>query len=95
MFFNVAEGGRPTFFELVAADRLVPSLRSALAYSLGVLAERRPSLLRVLEYEDEAFALFMLLVEAHSFAQGSGSLAESLYGRDTRSCERFLYQIFP
>ena len=81
MQFQVDAGAsRPTFFELVAADRLVPSLRAALAYSLGVLAARRPGLTRVLDFEDEAFAVFMLLVEAHSFAMGNGSMAEGLYG---------------
>ena len=77
-----SEGGddRPTFFELVAADKLVPSLRAALLYSVGVLVSRRPSLARLLDHEDEAFALFMLLVEWHSFATSDGSLAEGLYG---------------
>jgi len=77
-----SEGGddRPTFFELVAADKLVPSLRAALVYSVGVLVSRRPSLARLLDHEDEAFALFMLLVEWHSFATSDGSLAEGLYG---------------
>jgi peroxin-12 len=81
MQFQVDAGdARPTFFELVAADRLVPSLRAALVYSLGVLVQRRPSLARVLDFEDEAFALFMLLAEAHSFATSDGSVAEGLYG---------------
>jgi len=31
-----AAGGRPTFFEMVAAERLMPSLKSAAAYSLSV-----------------------------------------------------------
>ena len=77
-----SEGGddRPTFFELIAADKLVPSLRAALVYSVGVLVSRRPSLARLLDHEDEAFALFMLLVEWHSFATSDGSLAEGLYG---------------
>lgn len=76
------EGGddRPTFFELVAADKLVPSLRAALVYSVGVLVTRRPSLARLLDHEDEAFALFMALVEWHSFATSDGSMAEGLYG---------------
>jgi len=79
---SASEGGddRPTFFELVAADKLVPSLRAALVYSVGVLVSRRPSLARLLDHEDEAFAVFMLLVEWHSFATSDGSMAEGLYG---------------
>lgn len=30
------QGVRPTFFELIAADRLMPSLKSAAIYSLSV-----------------------------------------------------------
>ena len=81
MQFQVDAGdSRPTFFELVATDRLVPSLRAALVYSLRTLAERRPGVTRILDHEAEAFALLMLLVEAHSFATSDGSLAEGLYG---------------
>ena len=80
MQFQVDAGdARPTFFELVAADRLVLSPRRS-GVLLGVLVQRRPSLARVLDFEDEAFALFMLLAEAHSFATSDGSVAEGLYG---------------
>ena len=73
MQFQVDAGdSRPTFFELIAADRLVPSLRAALVYSLGVLAARRPGLTRILDHEAEAFAALMLLVETHSFATSDG-----------------------
>ena len=66
-----SEGGddRPTFFELIAADKLVPTLRAALVYSVGVLVSRRPSLARLLDHEDEAFALFMLLVPTGTASQ--------------------------
>ena len=48
MQFQVDAGdSRPTFFELVATDRLVPSLRAALVYSLRTLAERRPGVTRI------------------------------------------------
>ena len=71
---------RPTFFELVAADRLVSSLRSALVYSMRVLVSRRPSSSWILDREDECFAAFMTLVETHAFATSNGSMAEGLYG---------------
>lgn len=32
------DGSRPTFFELVAAERLMPSLKAATVYSLSVYA---------------------------------------------------------
>jgi len=37
-FFHLGEGGSttPTFFETYAADKLVPSLKAAVTYSLSV-----------------------------------------------------------
>ena len=43
-FLTVGGDGsqRPTFFELIAADRLMPSLKAAIVFSLSVrLAHRR------------------------------------------------------
>lgn len=74
------EGSRPTFFEMAAAQQLPASLRAALLYSLGVLAQRRPILHKVLDHSDEAFGLLMLVLEAHSLRTTDASFAESLYG---------------
>ncbi|GAB2277645.1 ubiquitin-protein ligase peroxin 12 [Dionaea muscipula] len=81
MLFQVGgQGTRPTFFEMAAAQQLPGSLRSALTYSLGVLALRRPILHKVLDYEDEFFALLMLVLETHSLRTTDASFSESLYG---------------
>ncbi|XP_059665717.1 peroxisome biogenesis protein 12 [Cornus florida] len=86
MLFQVGgQGTRPTFFEMAAAQQLPSSLRSALAYSLGVLALRRPVLHRVLDYEDEFFALLMLILETHSLRTTDASFSESLYGLRRRA----------
>ncbi|CAM6052070.1 unnamed protein product [Sphagnum compactum] len=74
------EGSRPTFFEMSAAQNLPSSLRSALLYSLGVMAQRRPILHRVLDHSDEAYSLLMLLLELHSLRTADASFAEALYG---------------
>lgn len=74
------EGSRPTFFEMAAAQQLPASLRAALLYSLGVLAQRRPILHKILDHSDEAFGLLMLVLEAHSLRTTDASFAESLYG---------------
>ncbi|RZC81428.1 hypothetical protein C5167_044009 [Papaver somniferum] len=67
MLFQVGgQGTRPTFFEMAAAQQLPASLRAALTYSLGVLAVRRPFLHKVLDYDDEFFALLMMILETHS-----------------------------
>ncbi|CAN6323789.1 unnamed protein product [Urochloa humidicola] len=81
MLFQVGgQGARPTFFEMSAAQQLPASLRSALTYSLGVFALRRPLLHKVLDYEDEFFALLMGVLESHSIRTTDGSFSESLYG---------------
>ena len=73
---------RPTFFELIAAERLAPSLKGALAYALGTLANAgAPGLAHyALDRGDEVFAALTFLAELKSFASGDGSLAESVYG---------------
>ncbi|KAA6419431.1 MAG: Peroxisome biogenesis 12 [Trebouxia sp. A1-2] len=101
----VALGGdgstRPTFFELVAAERLMPSLKAATVYSLSVrgsfavlqsyavledllaeavFAQRRPIFHRLLDFEDELFAIITAALDRQSLLNGSSSFAESLYG---------------
>lgn len=87
MLFQVGGqgGAKPTFFEMAAAQQLPASLRAALTYSFGVLALRRPILHKLLDYEDEFFALLMLVLEAHSLRTTDASFAESLYGLRRRA----------
>eukprot|EP00775_Hariotina_reticulata_P011413 gene11413-11560_t len=72
--------GRPTFFEVYAADKLVPTLKAAVIYSLSVLGQSRGWVLRLLNYEDEVFAAVALLLERHSLSNFHATFAESLYG---------------
>ncbi|KAF5204811.1 Peroxisome biogenesis protein [Thalictrum thalictroides] len=86
MLFQVGgQGVRPTFFEMAAAQQLPASLRAALTYSIGVLALRRPLLHKVLDYDDEFFALLMLVLETHSLRTTEASFSESLYGLRRRA----------
>lgn len=86
MLFQVGgQGAKPTFFEMVAAQQLPASLRAALTYSLGVFALRRPFLHKVLDYDDEFFALLMLVLESHSLRTTDASFSESLYGLRRRA----------
>ncbi|OWM71664.1 peroxisome biogenesis protein 12 [Punica granatum] len=86
MLFQVGgQGTRPTFFEMAAAQQLPASLRAALTYSFGVLALRRPFFHKVLDYEDEFFALLMLVLETHSLRTTDASFSESLYGLRRRA----------
>ncbi|XP_038977307.1 peroxisome biogenesis protein 12-like [Phoenix dactylifera] len=86
MLFQVGgQGTRPTFFEMAAAQQLPASLRAALTYSLGVFALRRPFLHKVLDYDDEFFALLMMVLESHSLRTTDASFSESLYGLRRRA----------
>ncbi|XWS42593.1 hypothetical protein CRYUN_Cryun16bG0027200 [Craigia yunnanensis] len=88
MLFQVGgQGARPTFFEMAAAQQLPASLRAALTYSIGVLALRRPFLHKVLDYEDEFFALLTLVLETHSLRTTDASFSESLYGLRRRAAK--------
>lgn len=88
MLFQVGgQGTRPTFFEMAAAQQLPSSLRAALTYSFGVFALRRPFFHRVLDYEDEFFALLMLVLETHSLRTTDASFSESLYGLRRRAID--------
>ncbi|XVF06426.1 hypothetical protein REPUB_Repub06bG0047200 [Reevesia pubescens] len=88
MLFQVGgQGARPTFFEMAAAHQLPSSLRAALTYSIGVLALRRPFLHKVLDYEDEFFALLLLVLETHSLRTTDASFSESLYGLRRRAAK--------
>lgn len=81
------QGSRPTFFEMAATHQLPASLRAALTYSIGVMAQRRPALHKVLDHSDEFFALLMLVLEAHSLQTTDASFSESLYGLRRRPAE--------
>ncbi|KAL4190524.1 hypothetical protein AMTRI_Chr07g76130 [Amborella trichopoda] len=88
MLFQVGgHGKRPTFFEMAATQQLPPSLRAALTYSFGVLAQRRPFFHKVLDYDDEFFAMLMIVLETHSLRTTEASFSESLYGLRRRSAK--------
>lgn len=73
------EAARPTFFELIAAERLMPSLKAATVYSLSVLGQHRGWVYRLLEYEHEVFAALAAFLDYGSLSAGSGTFSESLY----------------
>jgi hypothetical protein len=56
-----------------------PAIRSHLCH-LQVLGQSRSWVLRLLNYEDEVFALVSLLLERHSLSTMHATFAESLYG---------------
>lgn len=58
----------------------MPSLKAATVYSLSVFAQRRPFFHRLLDCEDELFAIVTAALDRQSLLNGSSSFAESLYG---------------
>lgn len=70
----------PTFFELIAADRLVTTLQDAISYGLSVYGQRSDLCRRLLEREDEVFFLVRLMLERVSLRTHGASFAEAVYG---------------
>jgi len=71
---------KPTYFELLAADSLGPSLKAATVYAISVLSQRYTWLHQLLSYEDEAMALLFLLIDWHSLSTCEATFAEGMYG---------------
>lgn len=71
---------RPTYFEVFAADRLTPSLKAALIYSLSVVGQRRSWAQHLLAWEEEVFAGALLLLNRHSLLAQDALFSEALYG---------------
>ncbi|GLC38299.1 hypothetical protein PLESTB_001750900 [Pleodorina starrii] len=78
------ENSKPTYFEVIAADRLVPSLKAAVVYALSVFSQRHPWVHRLLSYDDEVFALVTLALDGHSLFSSDSTFADSLYGLKLR-----------
>lgn len=71
---------RPSFFELVAQERLTMGIKPALAHVLNVMAERMPRFRTLASYSDELFFTLRYLLERHYLREYSGSFAENFYG---------------
>jgi peroxin-12 len=51
-----------------------------MSFSLQVFAQRRPVLHKLLDWEDELFALVTTFLDRQSLASSSSTFADSLYG---------------
>ncbi|KAI9197450.1 Pex12 amino terminal region-domain-containing protein [Polychytrium aggregatum] len=72
---------KPTFFELVANDKLAELFKPALNYILSNYAQRYPRyLIHLANRFDEAYALLMLWVEWYYLTTWGGSFSENFYG---------------
>lgn len=82
MFFThfSQEDLRPSYFEMFAQERLLPTLKPALRFVLQVFAQRHPRLLPVALKSDEIFTFLHFLLELNSLRKNQASCAEAFYG---------------
>ena len=75
---NVEDIYRPSFFELIAADRLIPSLQPVIRHCLHLLSRHLPFSLTA--YHPECFHLLLLLLQRHYLRRYDSTFAENFYG---------------
>jgi len=78
-FFG-SDPSRPSFFEMIAQQEMMPTLRPALKYVFQVFAQRQPRLFWLLRHSDSIFALILLFLENHHLKHYDASFAENFYG---------------
>ncbi|XP_054749359.2 peroxisome assembly protein 12-A-like [Lytechinus pictus] len=71
---------RPSFFEVLAQESLMVTLRPALSYFLKVLAENHPAQFgRLHRWSDEVYSTLDLILQHHFLTNTSASFAENFY----------------
>ncbi|XP_038058661.1 peroxisome assembly protein 12-like [Patiria miniata] len=71
---------RPSFFEVLAQESLMATLRPAMKYMIKILAEHNPVRFGILyRYSDEIYTSLDLLLQHHFLSTTSASFAENFY----------------
>eukprot|EP00697_Spironema_sp_BW2_P004970 gnl/Spiro4/16718_TR8997_c0_g1_i1.p1 gnl/Spiro4/16718_TR8997_c0_g1~~gnl/Spiro4/16718_TR8997_c0_g1_i1.p1 ORF type:complete len:354 (+),score=53.60 gnl/Spiro4/16718_TR8997_c0_g1_i1:91-1152(+) len=83
---NLSGGKRPSFFEMLAQDRMTSGIKAAAHYFLATLAPHHATAARLLEPFDEIFTGCMLLVESHSLWSCDSTFAEHFYDLKRTPC---------
>lgn len=82
--YNVSGGGedanRPSFFEMMAQQQMMPTFKPALRYIFSVMSQRNPELDWFVRHNDEIFHAGWLLIEHHYLKYYGGSFSENFYG---------------
>ncbi|XP_072163764.1 peroxisome assembly protein 12-like [Diadema setosum] len=77
---SVATENRPSFFEVLAQESLMATLRPALSYFLKVLAENHPAQFgRVYRWSDEVYSVLDFILQHHFLSKTSASFSENFY----------------
>ncbi len=71
---------RPSFFEMVAQDRLICGLKPALTHIFTIIVRRFPRLDALLRYNEEIFSSMLYFLEKHYLREYDGSFSENFYG---------------
>lgn len=71
---------RPSFFEVVAHQRLMEGLKPALKAVLQFISERYPSALPLLQYGDEVYYSLLYLLESQYLSAFDSSFSENFFG---------------
>eukprot|EP00457_Paulinella_chromatophora_P009541 gb/GEZN01009609.1/.p1 GENE.gb/GEZN01009609.1/~~gb/GEZN01009609.1/.p1 ORF type:complete len:349 (+),score=29.34 gb/GEZN01009609.1/:69-1115(+) len=71
---------RPSWFEMVARERLVQGFKPAMRHLCWAVAERQPALAWLLHWHNELFASLVYLLEDHYLNLYEGTFAENFYG---------------
>jgi peroxin-12 len=78
--YSVDDVYRPSFFELVASDRLMSGLKPAIKHLFHTFVRRHPSALWLVNWSDEIFYSLISLLETHYLQEYEASFAENFYG---------------
>eukprot|EP01117_Protostelium_nocturnum_P013393 TRINITY_DN4991_c0_g1_i1.p1 TRINITY_DN4991_c0_g1~~TRINITY_DN4991_c0_g1_i1.p1 ORF type:complete len:373 (+),score=86.58 TRINITY_DN4991_c0_g1_i1:137-1255(+) len=78
--FNSGDASRPSFFEMIAQQEMMPTLKPALRYAFNTLSVRHPRLDFFSRHIDEIFSVLLLLLENHHLRHYDASFSENFYG---------------
>mmetsp|Transcript_21017 Transcript_21017/g.37521 ORF Transcript_21017/g.37521 Transcript_21017/m.37521 type:complete len:366 (-) Transcript_21017:533-1630(-) len=79
------ESTKPSYFEVIAAEKMVPGIKNAIIYALSVFSQRHDWAQNILRYEDEILSLVMLGLDGLSIRSSNATFAQSFYGIKIKS----------
>jgi hypothetical protein len=78
--YNSGNPSQPSFIEMFLETQMIPSLKPALEWVIGILAQRYNRLYSALDYLDEIFYGVVFILERHYLKHYDGSFSENFYG---------------
>lgn len=74
------DASRPSFFEMIAQQEMMPTLRPAMKYAFNILGSSYRSMQWTSRFSDELFYLGLFLLEKHHLNHYDASFSENFYG---------------